>query len=76
MAFRLWDLNDTSVNLASARYAPSGGYHSHQWKLARGRLPRFETGDLRYAWLNQSLFVAEGRFGPGSMVEYKVYRVV
>lgn len=37
--------------------------------------PRFETGDPRYAWLNQSLFVAEGRIGPG-MVEYKVYRVV
>ena len=36
--------------------------------------PRFETGDPRYAWLNKSLFVAEGRFGPGQ-VEYKVYRV-
>jgi hypothetical protein len=37
--------------------------------------PRFEAGDPRYAWLNQSLFVAEGRIGSG-MVEYKVYRVV
>ncbi|MGO9431725.1 DUF3237 domain-containing protein [Rhodoblastus sp.] len=37
--------------------------------------PRFETGDPRYAWLNQSVFVAEGRIGPGK-VEYKVYRVV
>jgi hypothetical protein len=27
--------------------------------------PRFETGDPRYAWLNQSVFVAEGRLGPG-----------
>ncbi|MFZ0887472.1 MAG: DUF3237 domain-containing protein [Candidatus Binataceae bacterium] len=36
--------------------------------------PRFETGDPRYAWLNQTLFVAEGRIGPGR-VEYKVYRV-
>jgi hypothetical protein len=36
--------------------------------------PRFECGDARYAWLNQSLFLAEGRIGP-SMVEYKVYRV-
>ncbi len=36
--------------------------------------PRFETGDPRYAWLNQSIFVAEGRFGPGC-VEYQVYRV-
>lgn len=37
--------------------------------------PRFETGDPRYAWLNQSLFVSEGRIGPGK-VEYKVYRVI
>jgi len=36
--------------------------------------PQFETGDPRYAWLNQSVFVAEGRVGPGR-VEYKVYRV-
>ena len=38
-------------------------------------MPRFETGDPRYAWLNQNLFVAEGRVGAG-MVEYKVYRVL
>ena len=38
--------------------------------------PRFETGDPRYAWLNQSLFLAEGRLIPGRTVEYKVYRVV
>ena len=37
--------------------------------------PRFETGDERYAWLNQSVFVAEGRMYPGSGVEYRVYRV-
>ncbi len=37
--------------------------------------PRFETGDPRYAWLNQTLFVAEGRVLPGSAVEYRVYRL-
>ncbi len=37
--------------------------------------PRFETGDPRYAWLNHTLFVAEGRLLPGPAVEYKVYRV-
>ena len=36
--------------------------------------PRFECGDPRYAWLNQNLFVAEGRFIPGG-VAYDVYRV-
>ncbi|HYB91588.1 MAG TPA: DUF3237 domain-containing protein [Candidatus Binataceae bacterium] len=37
--------------------------------------PRLESGDPRYAWVNQSIFVAEGRVGP-HRVEYKVYRVV
>lgn len=37
--------------------------------------PRFETGDPRYAWLNQTLFVAEGHFLPGPTVEYRVYRI-
>ena len=37
--------------------------------------PRFETGDQRYSWLNQSLFVGEGRLYPGFGVEYRVYRV-
>jgi hypothetical protein len=36
--------------------------------------PRFETGDPRYAWLNQSLYVAEGRLRDG-ILEYKIYRV-
>jgi hypothetical protein len=37
--------------------------------------PRFETGDERYAWLNQAVFVSEGRIYPGLGVEYRVYRV-
>jgi hypothetical protein len=37
--------------------------------------PRLETGDPRYGWVNQSLFVAEGRAFPGYGVEYRVYRV-
>ncbi len=37
--------------------------------------PRLECGDPRYAWVNQSVFVAEGRVLP-HRVEYKVYRVV
>lgn len=37
--------------------------------------PRFETGDTRYAWLNQSFFVGEGRLYPGFGVEYRVYRL-
>jgi hypothetical protein len=37
--------------------------------------PRLETGDPRYWWVNQSLFVAQGRFSPGSAVQYRVHRV-
>jgi hypothetical protein len=37
--------------------------------------PRFETGDPRYTWLNQNLFIAEGRILPRYTVQYKVYRV-
>jgi hypothetical protein len=48
----------------------STDYGDHYFRTT----PRFETGDPRYAWLNQSIFLAEGRLGPGR-VEYKVYRV-
>ena len=35
----------------------------------------FNTGDQRYAWMNQSLFIAAGRLlGTGS-IEYSVFRV-
>jgi len=37
--------------------------------------PRMETGDPRYAWVNQSLFVGEGRAIEGLGVEYRISRV-
>ena len=36
--------------------------------------PRLETGDERYAWVNQTWFVAKGRFVANG-VRYEVYRV-
>lgn len=36
--------------------------------------PRIETGDERYAWLNTTFFVGEGRFMEGGGVEYRVWR--
>jgi hypothetical protein len=36
--------------------------------------PRLETGDARYAWVNTTLFVAEGRITE-SGVEYRTFRV-
>jgi hypothetical protein len=38
--------------------------------------PRFETGDPRYAWMNQNVFVARGHVREGVGVEYEVYRVL
>jgi hypothetical protein len=37
--------------------------------------PRLETGDPRYAWVNQAVFVSRGRIYPGG-VAYQVYRVI
>lgn len=37
--------------------------------------PRIETGDPRYLWVNQLLFVAEGRFRPDLELEYRLYRL-
>ena len=34
-----------------------------------------ETGDERYAWVNRTVFLGQGRFLPGPRVEYRVYRV-
>jgi hypothetical protein len=36
--------------------------------------PRMETGDPRYAWLNTTFFVAQGRILPNLGVEYRVWR--
>lgn len=36
--------------------------------------PRLETGDERYAWVNTTLFVGEGRLHENG-VEYKLYRL-
>lgn len=36
----------------------------------------FEAGDERYQWLNQHLFIAEGRLAGKDLLEYRVYRVV
>jgi hypothetical protein len=37
--------------------------------------PRMETGDPRYSWVNQTVFIGEGRLLPGPRIEIHVYRV-
>lgn len=36
--------------------------------------PRMETGDERYAWVNTTFFVGEGRIAAGLGVEYQIWR--
>jgi hypothetical protein len=50
---------------------PATAFADQYWRVA----PVYETGDERYAWLNQSLFVARGRAIEGPGVAYEVYRV-
>jgi hypothetical protein len=35
----------------------------------------FDTGTEKYAWLNRSLFVAEGRLAGALEIEYRIYRI-
>jgi hypothetical protein len=37
---------------------------------------RFETGAEKYSWLNESLFIAEGRLSGEKQIEYRIYRVM
>lgn len=49
----------------------SSDYADHYFRTT----PRLETGDERYAWVNRTVFVGEGRLHPGPVVEYRVSRV-
>ena len=37
--------------------------------------PRLETGDPRYLWVNQTMFLGEGQVSTGPRVDYRIYRV-
>jgi hypothetical protein len=37
--------------------------------------PRLETGDERYRWVNQAVFLGEGRFVDGFGLQYRMFRV-
>ena len=67
--FGMLELNE---KVTSALAAGQGTEFSDQYFRTN---PRFETGDPRYAWLQESMFVAEGRIIPGPGVEYRVFRL-
>jgi hypothetical protein len=35
---------------------------------------RFEAGDARYAWLNDTVAIAEGRIAEGRSIQYQIYQ--
>jgi hypothetical protein len=64
------------IEYTDAARAANAGKRSSNWDEHYFRTcPRLESGDPRYEWVNQTLFVAEGRLHPGPVVEYRVYRV-
>ncbi len=65
-------LLETNAKVAAALAGGDQGteFGDHYFRTT----PRLETGDPRYAWVNQTVFVARGRLGPGSVL-YEVYRV-
>jgi Protein of unknown function (DUF3237) len=61
----------TDAVIAAVNGERSCDYHEQYFRTT----PRLETGDPRYAWVNQTVFVGEGRVLVGPTVEYRVYRV-
>ena len=68
--FGLLEINQT----VAQALATGGGtrYEDQYFRTA----PRLETGDSRYLWVNESLFLARGHVVEGAKVEYEVYRVL
>ena len=66
--FGILELNEAVMN------AIGGGQTDFEDQYFRTN-PRLETGDPRYAWVNQAVFVGKGHVLPGLLVEYDVYRV-
>jgi len=66
--FGLLELNEATM----AAIAGGGtDFEDHYFRIN----PRLETGDPRYAWVNQTMFIGKGHVLSGLRVEYDVYRV-
>jgi hypothetical protein len=62
------------MNALFSKAAETGGetqFEDHYMRMAMS----FDTGATKYAWLNQHLFVGEGRLSGRNQLEYRVYRV-
>ena len=63
------EMNDAVMGAMQGGTATA--FEQHYFRTA----PRFETSDERYAWLQQSVFVGQGRVIEGVGVEYNIFRV-
>jgi hypothetical protein len=62
------------MNALFTKTAENGGetqFEDHYMRMAMN----FDTGAPKYAWLNERLFLAEGRLSGKQQLEYHVYRV-
>jgi len=62
----------TPAVLAMLNGEPDPGGENDQYLFTA---PRLETGDPRYPWVNQTMFLGEGRISTGPRVDYRIYRV-
>ena len=67
--FGLLELNEATMGAIAAGAATD--FEDHYFRIN----PRLETGDARYAWVNQTVFVGKGHALSGLLIEYDVYRV-
>jgi hypothetical protein len=63
------------LNAAALGAIATGGATTYEDQYFRTTL-RVETGDTRYTWMNESVFVARGHLTEGPGVEYEVFRVL
>jgi hypothetical protein len=56
---------------SAAEKGESTQFEDHYMRMAL----TFDTGADQYTWLNQHLFIAEGRLSGKEQLEYRVYRV-
>ena len=61
----------TEATMAAVGTGAGSDFEDHYFRTT----PRLETGDGRYAWVNQTVFVGKGHVLPGLLVEYDLYRV-
>jgi hypothetical protein len=65
----LIEMTDASVRAIAE--GTESGYDDHYFRVT----PRLECGAEGYEWVNQALFVGEGRFTAGLGLEYKIFRI-